>query len=87
MNKLVVSEERKKYLKSKRSRKYLVLFAQILILIAFLAIWEIAANKGIIDSFITSQPSRILQTFMNLQSNDLIMHIGVTVYETVVGFC
>lgn len=86
MNKLVVSEERKKYLKSKRSRKYLVLFAQILILIAFLAIWEIAANKGIIDSFITSQPSRILQTFMNLQSNDLIMHIGVTVYETVVGF-
>ena len=86
MNKLIVSEERKKYLKGKKSRKYLVLFAQILILVAFLAIWEIAANKGIIDSFITSQPSRILQTFMNLQSNDLIMHIGVTVYETVVGF-
>jgi len=86
MNKLIVSEERRKYLKGKKNRKYLVLFAQILILVAFLAIWEIAANKGIIDSFITSQPSRILQTFMNLQSNDLMMHIGVTVYETVVGF-
>lgn len=86
MNKLIVSKERKEYLKSIRSKKYLVLFTQILILVAFLAIWEIAANKGMIDSFITSQPSRILQTFMNLQSNDLIMHIGVTVYETIVGF-
>ena len=86
MNKLVVSEERKKYLKNKRNKTILVLVTQILILVVFLAVWEILANKEIIDSFITSQPSRILQTFMNLQSNDLLMHVGVTVYETVVGF-
>ena len=29
---------------------------------------KILANKGIIDSFITSQPSRMLKTFMNLSS-------------------
>lgn len=86
MNKLVVSEERKKYLKSKRNRKILVLITQILILVVFLAIWEFLADREIIDSFITSQPSRILKTFLNLQSNELPMHIGVTVYETVVGF-
>ena len=33
-----------------------------------------------------SQPSRILKTFLHLTDNNLLMHIGVTVYETVVGF-
>lgn len=86
MNKIIQSQERKKYLKKIRKKKYLVLFTQILILVGFLALWEILANRGIIDSFITSQPSRILKTFMNLTSNDLLKHIGVTTYETVVGF-
>ena len=85
MNKLI-SEERKKYLKSIKRKKYLILLTQILILTTFLGIWEWMANKNIIDSFITSQPSRIFDTFMNLSSNDLLKHIGVTVYETVVGF-
>lgn len=86
MNKLIVSSERKKYIKGIKRNKRLVLLTQILILMAFLGIWEILANKGIIDSFITSQPSRILDTFMNLTSNDLLKHIWVTTYETVVGF-
>ena len=85
MNKLI-SEERKKYLKSIKRKKYLILLTQILILTTFLGIWEWMANKNIIDSFITSQPSRIFDTFMNLSSNDLLKHIGVTVYETIVGF-
>lgn len=85
MNKLI-SEERKKYLESIKRKKYLILLTQILILTTFLGIWEWMANKNIIDSFITSQPSRIFDTFMNLSSNDLLKHIGVTVYETIVGF-
>ena len=55
MNKLI-SEERKKYLKSIKRKKYLILLTQILILTTFLGIWEWMANKNIIDSFITSQP-------------------------------
>lgn len=86
MNKQLISKERKQYLRNKKYKQYLVLFTQIAILVSFLAIWEILANKKIIDSFIMSQPSRILDTFMNLGSNGLIKHIGVTVYETVVGF-
>ena len=73
-------------LKTLRKNKFMVLTAQILILVLFLGIWEILANKGIIDSFITSQPSRIAKTFMNLSSNDLVKHILVTTYETVIGF-
>ena len=80
------SEERKKYLKKIKSTKILVLFTQITIVIAFIALWELLANKGIIDSFITSQPSRMLKTFMNLSKNGLLKHLGVTCYETIVGF-
>jgi len=49
-------------------------------------LWEMLANKGIIDSFITSQPSRMLKTFMNLSQNGLLEHLGITCYETIVGF-
>lgn len=86
MNKIVISKERKQYLRKKRQKQFLVLLTQIAILVGFLVIWEVLANKKIIDSFITSQPSRIWNTFMNLSSNDLLKHIGVTVYETIVGF-
>ena len=55
MNKLNMSSERKKYVKEIKRNKRLVLLTQILILIVFLGIWEILANKGVIDSFITSQ--------------------------------
>ena len=81
-----ISKERKKYLNKIKINKFLVILTQILILVGFLAIWEILANKNVIDSFITSQPSIILKTFMNLKSNDLLMHTKVTVYETLVGF-
>lgn len=86
MNKDLISKERKQYLRNKKVKKFMILLTQIAILVGFLAIWEILANRKIIDSFIMSQPSRIWDTFMNLSSNDLMKHIGVTVYETVVGF-
>ena len=81
-----MSEERKKYLQKQKFNKILVLGSQILILVIFLGLWELLANKGIIDSFITSSPSRIINTFANFSSNNLLIHIKVTVYETILGF-
>lgn len=86
MIKGIMSKERKQYLKEKRNNRYLVLLTQILILVLFLGVWEYLANKNIIDSFITSKPSRIVATLINLGANDLTTHISVTVYETLVGF-
>ena len=86
MNKFVVSKERKEYLNKIKQKKFLVIFTQIAFLEMFLIFWEFLANKKIIDSFITSQPSAIWETFKNLGSNGLSKHIGVTVYETIVGF-
>ena len=82
-----ISNERKKFIKKAKREKFLVFFTQIAVLISFLLLWEYLANAKIIDSFITSQPTRILKTFLNLTSNNLLTHIRVTVYETAVGFC
>lgn len=81
-----MSEERRKYLRKQKLEKILVLGSQILLLVTFLGLWEFLANKGIIDSFITSSPSRIFKTFANFTSNNLLLHIKVTIYETILGF-
>ena len=81
-----LSEDRKKYLKKIKLRKIEILVTQIFILIAFIALWEILARTGKIDSFITSQPSRILKTFFNLSSNNLLEHLRITCTETIIGF-
>ena len=72
--KKIISKERKKYLRKIKIRKIETLVTQILIIIVFVTLWEILARKGIIDSFIASQPSRIIKTFMNLSSNNLLEH-------------
>ena len=57
------------------------------ILILSLALWEVLANLEIIDSFITSSPSRILKTLGSLfVESNLTYHIGITLYETILGF-
>ena len=39
-----------------------------------------------IDSFIMSQPSRMVKTLLNLGENGLLTHLGVTCMETLIGF-
>ena len=86
MPKKSISDDRKKYLRKNRIQKASIVFTQISILIILIIAWEQAANKGMIDSFIMSQPSKIVKTFINLSSNDLFTHIWVTSKETLVGF-
>ncbi len=81
-----ISVERKKYLKKVKLKKTEILVTQICIVLALIAIWEVLARLGKIDSFITSQPSRILKTFLNLSSNNLLEHIRITCVETIIGF-
>lgn len=66
MDKKNISEDRKKYLRKIKQNKIAVTTTQILIIVLFICLWEVLANLGVIDSFITSQPSRIVKTFLNL---------------------
>lgn len=81
-----ISEDRKKYLRKQRNQKVLIKVVQFSIIIGLIVLWEVLANKGIIDSFIMSQPSRIVKTFLNLSQNNLLEHIKVTCLETLIGF-
>ena len=65
-----MKNDRNIYLNKIKRDKILVLTVQILVLFIFLLLWEVAANKGVIDSFITSSPSRILKTFINFKENE-----------------
>ncbi len=57
------------------------------IFIAFLALWEISARAGWIDSFFFASPSRVAHCFVTqLKNNSLLSHIGVTLYETLLSF-
>ena len=82
----IISDDRKKYLQKQIKDKVLVIVAQISLVLGFIILWEVLANAKIIDSFIMSQPSRIWDTLVNLSSNGLLEHIGITCFETIVGF-
>lgn len=82
-----VSQDHQEYLKQVKLYQWRVLLTQILLLISVIVIWEIAGRLRWIDPFITSQPSRIVQTLINLhQEGALYHHIGITLLETVIGF-
>lgn len=81
------SQEHKKYLKKIQSEKWIIRLIQILILVAIFVAWELFTMWGILDPFFVSSPSRMLETVQKLYvSGELFMHIGITLYETIIGF-
>ena len=83
---LPISKERAAYLQKQKRKKYMIRTIQISVVIILLAMWEILANIGVIDSFIMSQPSRMVKTLLNLGENGLLTYLGVTCMETLIGF-
>ncbi|MBA1334552.1 MAG: Hydroxymethylpyrimidine ABC transporter, transmembrane component [Firmicutes bacterium] len=82
-----ISKEHREFLEQVRRNRIYVRVTQIALLILFFVVWEAAARSGIIDPFITSQPSRMFKTFIGLHNNgSLYMHIGYTLAETIGGF-
>lgn len=75
------------YLRKYKTKKFLILLTQILILVAFLLAWEILTKFEIISSFFFSSPSKIFKTLTQLAENgELIYHSKITLAETLVGF-
>ena len=75
------------YLRKKTVRKTFVHVAQVGVLLLLLGLWELAAQLGWIDSFITSSPSRIWNTLVELVGNGTLWHhMGVSTLETLAGF-
>ena len=83
---VTLSAERALYLRQNRRRNRTVRLCRWGFLAAFLLAWEVAAELSLIDSFIFSQPSRIVRTYLTMGETNLWHHIGVTIGETLAGF-
>ncbi len=82
-----ISPERKKFLYHKRKNTIIVLTCQITLLFLIFGLWEILTRYYILDPFYFSSPSRIIKTISNLFANEnLLYHIGITLYEAILGF-
>ena len=83
----IYSEEHLGYLRGVRRQKVFVNVMRYAILIFFLGLWELSAELGWVDPFIASSPSRFLATIARLyRDNNLFIHIGTTMVESIVGF-
>lgn len=80
------SKEHINYLKKKKKEKYIIIGFQLAIIIIFLTIWQVLANYEVINTFLYSSPQKILKTVIELLKNDLLKHIGITTYETLISF-
>ena len=84
---LIQSDEHKNYIKSVRREKYFVIFTRLVILIAFFSFWEIAGRLKWIDSFLTSTPSKMYASLMQIYAEGtLLYNIFITCFETIIGF-
>lgn len=81
------SKEHKDYLKKLKKQKRVVLFFKIAIILVFLVVWELLSRFEVINPFLFSSPTRVLETIVNLyKQNNLLNHIWVTTYETIISF-
>lgn len=81
------SEEHKDYLKKIKNEKLIVFFFRFLIFFVFIFLWEFLAQNSIINTFLFSSPSKVLETIESLYSSgELLKHIGVSIYEVFISF-
>ena len=84
MNSKILHEQ---YKQSLIKEKRWIRFFQLLILISFFGMWELASNFRWIDPLIFSSPSKVWLLFIEkLNDGTLLTHIYTTMFETVLGF-
>ena len=81
------------YQRHKTREKWLVRLTQIAILVVFLGAWEIAARTHLVNPMLTSYPSALWPTFVDLlhtssvnQQGNLVHHTLVTLMEVAGSF-
>ena len=81
------SKEHIDYLKKRKKNKIIVLFFQVFIIVLFLITWELSSRLGLINSFLSSSPTQVYNTFISLlKQNNIWNHVLITSYETLISF-
>lgn len=75
------------WLKRQRREKAWVLAGRLLLLVLFFGLWELLAKTKMVNPMLTSYPSALWPTFVDLlQNGDLLGHTWATFKATLVGF-
>lgn len=62
-------------------------YVRLLLLVLFLALWELAADLEWIDRFLFSSPTLIAKCLLSMAvDGSLVLHAGVTLMETLISF-
>lgn len=75
------------FIKKYKRNKLFIILMQVLILIGFIAVWQVLSSTGKINSFIYSSPYKIFITIKNLAlTGELFKHILTTLLEMFISF-
>lgn len=75
------------YLASCKREQRLIRSWQWIIMLFFLGFWEIGARAGLINAFVFSSPSRVVETIISMaKDGSLWYHTGITLAETFLSF-
>lgn len=80
----MISDERKIYLKNIKKDKLIITISRIMILVIFLFLWEILSKLKVIDTFMFSSPSKIINTIIN--TDNILLHVLTTLKEIIISF-
>lgn len=79
--------KQEQFMLAHKAHHHQVSLCRFFIFFSFLFLWEWSARRGWIDAFFFSSPSRVVRCFREqLLGNRLLLHIGVTLYETLFSF-
>ena len=83
----------RQYLRRKKINRWTVRLSQFLLLVIFLIVWEVAARSHWVNPMLTSYPSAIWPTFLELlkpgdlnQQGNIIHHTTITIVEVGLSF-
>jgi NitT/TauT family transport system permease protein len=75
------------YLRREKRRSILILVSRLLLLVLCLAMWEFAARTKLVNPMLTSYPSALWPTFLDLAENGKLgLHTWATFKATMIGF-
>ena len=87
MNESPRSQAQRDYLNRQLRHQRKIRAARFMLIILFLALWELSASFGWLDSFIFSSLSRIILCLIQMTGDgSLFLHTGITLLETLVSF-
>ncbi len=80
-------DRQEQFVRQHKKRHRQIASLRLLLFVFFLVIWEASARFGFIDSFFFSSPSRVIIQLGKLTADrSLFLHIGITLYETILSF-